>query len=79
MAWTTITQSAATWGNTTNAAQTWGSTETVSGATRLNRIFPQSAVTQENLSFMWRIRTTPAFFVATGSGVYLKSGITESV
>jgi hypothetical protein len=56
----------------------WSTNHAINPEYRLNRIFPQSAVTQEDLSFMWRFSSDAPFIWATNNGVYFRSGITEA-
>lgn len=78
MAWTSIVNDSQSWTTESASAHTWGANGiTPSSESRLNRIFPQSAVTVEDLSFIHRVQSEGAFLVATDSGVYVRSGITE--
>lgn len=77
MGWATVNGASQSWTTQINGAQAWIDVSGPSSASRLNRIYPQSAVTQEDLSFIWRIQSEGAFVLATGCGVYIRSGITE--
>jgi len=57
----------------------WTKTGPVSAESRLNRIYPQ--VESAGITpFIWRIQSEPgSFFIATGSKVYIRSSITETI
>lgn len=78
MPWQNVTPASQSWTTQVNVVQVWASHGIQpSSASRLFRIQPQSAITQEDLSFTWRVRTEGAWAVATGNGVKIRSGITE--
>lgn len=58
----------------------WVVTRPVSVESRLNRIYPQMEA-QGIVPFIYRIQSSPAgdFFVASGSGVIIRSSFTEKI
>jgi hypothetical protein len=80
VAWGKLTSTAQSW--TTQAAtdQTWQSVGLTPSALRLTRVFAQdSALTVEDVSFIYRVQSEGAFLVATGSGIQIRSSITERI
>lgn len=77
--WNGAATTSLSWITSAKSVQTWSGSGAPSAESRLNRIFPQSAVTQEDLSFIWRIQSDGPFFIATGNNVYIRSGITEQI
>lgn len=55
----------------------WGSVNV--SAVRMTRVYPQSALTQEDLTFTWRVQSEFPFVIETGTLVQVRSGITENM
>jgi len=80
MTWVTLSSSTpTTWSaRTANALPFYQTRPPVSVETRLNRVYPQREALGD-VPFIWRIQSTFPFYVATGSGVFIRSSITEAL
>lgn len=83
MAWVTVSGASATAWTLQSPSTTsrWqGSALSLSVESRLNRLYPQLAnVASGGVPFIWQLSTENPFYVATGSGVFVRSSITESL
>lgn len=76
MPWTEIAGSAASWGAVRGAATAWVEPAGVSASTRLNPVFPQTEGVGGDFTFIYRVQSEKAWYVATGNGVLIVSSIT---
>ena len=56
----------------------WSKLAPVSVSTRLNRVYPQ-VDQQAHIPFIWRIQSEFPFYLASGSGVFIRSSVTEAL
>ena len=78
--WTVVSgQSTITWtGQAASTTSAWQGIAFVSVESRFNPVYPQT----ESLGivpFIWRVQSEGNFYVASGSGVFIRSSITEAV
>lgn len=78
MAWQTVSPAAQSWTTQESTAQSWTVQTPPVSPLRLARVFTQE-LPQEDLPVIYQIRSDTPFLVATGSGIQIRSSITEAL
>lgn len=78
MAWVSVAPASQSWTTQATTDQTWSAVSNTPSALRLARVFPQDAP-QEDIPFIYQIRSEGAFLIASGSGIQVRSSITEPI
>ena len=78
MAWQSITNAAQSWTTQSATTPAWNGPAELQSPLRLSRVYPQE-LPQEDLPYIYRIQSEGAVLIATGSGIQIRSSITEPI
>lgn len=78
MAWQTVAGGAQSWTTQAATAQSWSAVSITPSVLRLTRVFAQVSP-QDDLPVIYQIRSESPFLIATGSGIQIRSSITEAL